>query len=360
MYDDGKGFFMTKLIINGDYLAFSTPAGVTRFATELLRELDNINVSLNIELIAPEYVKILPQFKTIQVKKHGRLPLLIWKQLTLPCYVKKNKGLLLDLTQAFPLYRNKITCVHDCIPELVQSAYTGVVGKRIRKPIKLLQRRISIKNSRMILTVSQFSKEDILKTYHIAEDKIRVIPNAWQHIKRTPYDNEIIYNLGIQNRPFYFCLGSRVPHKNIEWIKAAAEQNADDIFIVSGENRYEKNFDFKRFPSNIVFTGFISDGEIRSLMAKCKAFIFPSLYEGFGIPPMEALAENSEIIISNIPCLTSIYGKTAHYINPQEYNNIDLRRILTTAVSSSRDLLEKYSWHKSAVILYDVIRREII
>lgn len=355
-YTGEKINHMKPVIINGDYLAFQTFAGVSRYASEILTELDPLITSMTVELITPEYATALPHFQNIKIKKIGNQPLLIWKNTTLPSYVKKHDGLFVDLTQAFPIKIRGITCVHDCIPELISSAYLGFLGKYIKKPIKLLQRRITIKRSLEIITVSYCSKKDISKIYNIDNDKITVIGNAWQHIKRTPYCEDVIKKYHLKKNEFYFSLGSRVKHKNLEWIIAAAEQNPNSIFVVSGENNFQKDFEQKKYPSNIIFTGFIKDGEVRSLMANCKAFIFPSLYEGFGIPPMEALAEKTPIIIANSSCLPEIYESSAHYINPYCLGEINLNQILAEKVDTPDSVLAKYSWRNSAKALYKLIQ----
>lgn len=346
---------MEKILINGDYLAFDTFAGVSRFATELLAEFDLLLDSLDVEMVTPEYAKKIPEFQNIKVIKFENQSILKWKHTALPEYVKRNNALLIDLTQAFPMNMKGITCVHDCIPELVPTAYSGIIGKYIKKPLKLIQRRRVIKNSVAVLTVSDYSKQDIARIYHINPDKITVVANAWQHIEKTPYDNNIVKKYNLTDAEFYFTLGSRVPHKNLQWIVAAARQNKDSLFVVSGENSYSKNFDEEQFPQNIIFTGYINDGEIRSLMSKCKAFILPSIYEGFGIPPMEALAEGAPIIISNTSCLPGIYGDSAHYIDPFKMDNINLDSILAREVGNPQDTLEKYSWKKSAETLYQLL-----
>lgn len=346
---------MKKIVINGDFLAFDTFAGVSRYATEIIKELDKIVSGLDIILLTPEYSKVTPNYQNINVVKYGSEPILKWKNKVLRKYIKKFDALLVDLTQAFPIGVHGITCIHDCIPELVPSAYSGFLGKYIRKPIKLAQRKSAIKNSTQILTVSNFSKKDLMRIYHISPDKITVIGNAWQHIKRISYDDRILHKYCLEHKNFYFTLGSRVPHKNLKWIIEAAKQNSESIFVVSGENKFQKNFSIDSFPKNIIFTGYISDEEVKSLMANCKAFILPSIYEGFGIPPLEALAEGSPIIVSNKACLPEIYENSAHYIDPLNYQNIDLNQILAGKVDSGEAVLSKYSWEKSAKKLYEVI-----
>lgn len=89
-------------------------------------------------------------------------------------------------------------------------------------------------------------------------------------------------------------------------------------------------------------------------MQKCRAFIFPSYFEGFGIPPLEALAAGAKVIISDSSCLPEIYGNAAHYIDP-ENPNVDLNALLTEEVSSAAPILEKYTLKNTAARLYKVI-----
>lgn len=353
---------MRKVVINGDYLAFKTFAGVSRFATELLREMDKMVQDLDVELLTPEYVQNIPDFININVVKHGRQPIMRWKHFLLPSYIKDNDALMVDLTQAFPLGMRGITCIHDCIPELIPNSYHGFIGKYVRRPIKLLQRRIVAKNSVAILTVSNYSNKDIIRLYHVDKDKVTTVYNAWQHIERVVCDDKIFQKYPIlEDKEYFFTLGSRVQHKNLQWIIAAAQQNSNVTFVVSGENSYSHNFSHEKstLMENIIFTGYLSDGEIKSLMSKCKAFILPSFYEGFGIPPLEALAVGSKIIVSNAACLPEVYGKSAHYIDPYNYDNINLDEILLTQVDSPDETLERFSWNKSAKVLYETIIKQL-
>jgi glycosyltransferase involved in cell wall biosynthesis len=348
---------MKKIVINGDFLALNTIGGMRRLGNELFPELDLLIDGIEVEMVTPEYSQKLPQYHNIKIVKYGKEKLIKWRNTALPKYVRSQNALLVDMTQAFPIGIKGITCMHDCIPELVPTAYSGFGGKYIKKPLKLIQRKIAINNSVEILTVSEYSKNDIIKLYHVNPDKITVMGNAWQHIQKTGYNDTILNKYDLRTNGFFFMLGSLVSHKNVRWIIAAAEKNPDEIFVVTGEKSYYKDIDKEKFPENLFFTGYLSDEEIHSLMANCRAFILPSIYEGFGIPPLEALSEGREIIVSNAACLPEIYEDAAHYIDPYNYDNIDMKEILNSKISDPQKILDKYSWKRCAEILYGVIER---
>ena len=91
------------------------------------------------------------------------------------------------------------------------------------------------------------------------------------------------------------------------------------------------------------------------LMQNCKAFLFPSFYEGFGIPPLEAMSTGCQIVVSDIPVMHEIFGDSVHYIDPNSAD-IDLKELLAQPVSSTAPILEKYSWEKSAKVLFDCLK----
>lgn len=349
---------MKKIVINGDFLVNKVFAGVNRYAAEILYELDCLVKGDDVELLVPEYVCDVPEFSNIKIARYGKSSLMVWKNILLPKYAAKNNAILLDLSQAFPVWikGSMVTCVHDCIPELVSTAYMGTVRRLMVKPLKIFQRKRALKKSERILTVSENSKKDIINVYGIKPEKIIVAGNAWQHINRVKYDDELNKKYNLLKNKYYFTLGSRVPHKNLKWIVEAAKQSNDEIFVVSGENTYYNNFEIEKFPDNIIFTGYITDAQIKSLMKECKAFLFPSFYEGFGIPPMEALSQGAKIIISDSSSLPEIYRNSAYYINPYDVSNIDLDEILKGEVDSPDDVLKRYSWKKTAEIVYETLK----
>ena len=109
-------------------------------------------------------------------------------------------------------------------------------------------------------------------------------------------------------------------------------------------------------PQNMVFTGSLSDGEIKALMHYCKAFIQPSFYEGFGIPPMEAMSVGADCIVSNAGSLPEVYKDSVWYIDPYNYVDIDLDSIMSKTKGDNQLVLKEYSWEKSAKELIKVLR----
>jgi glycosyltransferase involved in cell wall biosynthesis len=161
----------------------------------------------------------------------------------------------------------------------------------------------------------------------------------------------------LKEHPFYFTLGSLSLRKNLKWIVDHAELYPAELFVISGtvlKNVVPPELEKLHTLSNVISAGYLSDGEVKALMQKCKAFIFPSYFEGFGLPPLEALACGAQIIISNAASLPEIYGKCAHYIEP--FNpDIDLDRLLAEPVDSPAPLFEKYSLDRSAAQLYELL-----
>ena len=187
--------------------------------------------------------------------------------------------------------------------------------------------------------------------------KVLVVPCGWQHFNRVEEDQSIISRLDLEDRGFFLSLGSRLPHKNIRWVSEAARRSTEWTFVVTGKtSREDVSFEGDKLP-NMIFPGYLSDGEVKALMRRCRAFIQPSFYEGFGLPPMEAMSVGADCIVSDKGSLPEVYGDSVWYIDPYDYDNIDLEEIMSRPKEPNERVLERYSWDKSAEILLEGLRQ---
>lgn len=338
-----------KYAINGKFLSQQT-TGVQRFARELIYELDKIVEVDKICLIVAENIKENIKLNHIKIISIGNKIDFYWLQILFPLYCKKNKLISINLCGAGPLILPGIVCMHDVgfihNPNFVSKKFYWW-GK--------LQIWNSIHRAKGLLTVSEFSKKDLENLYPITKGKFRIIPNAWQHMLSIKADTTIFQKYPKIKGDYYFSMSSLSPNKNLQWIINTAKLNTTDLFVIAGKIN-KKVFGKKSIqtPKNVLYIGYVSDPEAKALMENCKAFVFPTFFEGFGIPPLEALSCGTNIIVSDIECMHEIYENTAHYINPR-YPAENLNKILNTPVAPNNDVLRKYSWKKSAKILKDFL-----
>lgn len=150
-------------------------------------------------------------------------------------------------------------------------------------------------------------------------------------------------------------MGSLEPNKNFKWIAETARQMPDQIFAIAGsinEQVFSDNLGFQ-CPSNMKLLGFVSDSEAKTLMRDCKAFLFPSIYEGFGIPPLEAMSAGCKcIIVSNTEVMHEILFDAVNYINHLKNGYIENLNV----INNKFGILDRYSWHISSLKLFDLLK----
>lgn len=347
-----------KVVFLGDTIVGPEPLGIQRFTVEILKELDKLELPYKVEVLIPNIDNCSLKLKNIKIIRYGKRGRtgFLWRQFDFPHYINKEKAISVDFTLGLTFHGSDVVCLHDCIHENYPDDFIGLKAK-IKRLSYLIRAKRNVKKARKIITVSETSKKELVKFYRIPENKIAVIYNAWQHIERIEPDDSILKKFNIHAGEFFFSLGSQLPHKNFKWILEAAKQNPKETFVVTGSNHVRKNNDHYEGTNNIIFTGFLSDGEIKSLMSNCKCFIFPSLYEGFGIPPLEAMSVGRKCIISNMRSLPEVYGNSVWYIDPYEYNDINIERIMTENIDDNSIVLRKFSWRSSAQKLNEVLEK---
>lgn len=339
---------MNKVIVNGRFL-MQHVTGVQRYAREILAELDKMIEPGELLMAVPPDVEEIPDYKNIKVVKVGKLHDRLWEHISFPMYVARQNGISLNLCNVAPLPSPGIVCIHD----VKIKATPQYFSKKFLLWYNLLFSN-TCKHAKKIITVSEFSKNEIMKYYHVAENKIVVIPDAWQHYQRIEYDEDAFQKYGIEKDNFFFAMCSLEPNKNFKWVAEVARKNPDQTFAVAGSINKRVFADGLGFdcPENMKLLGYVSDEEAKTLMRDCKAFLFPTFYEGFGIPPLEAISAGAkQVVVSDTEVMHEIFGDSVVYVNPNEYQLPEI----TDERIKNRGILVKFAWEKSAEMLYRIV-----
>jgi glycosyltransferase involved in cell wall biosynthesis len=348
---------ISKVIINGEFFC-NNLNGIERFAYEITKRLDEISNKDEIGIVITKNAKNIPPFKNIKVINYEKDLISIpkWQQFILPGILRKMKAISLDFGNTCSLFYPGISFLHDIYCEMFPDDFKTKREKHERFYFRILNRIIAYR-AKKIITVSYFSRKQIAKAYHLKEEKIAVIYSAWNHFENIKIDYSVFYNYPALSNPFYFSLGSLSKRKNIKWIIEYAVKNPESLFVISGSSLNTVKVDelSGSIPQNIILPGYLDDGKVKALMTKCKAFIHPSYYEGFGLTPLEALSCGAQIIIARAASLPEIYGNTAHYIDPFN-TDVDLDELLKQPVDPPDEILKKYSYNTSARQVYGIIR----
>jgi glycosyltransferase involved in cell wall biosynthesis len=220
-----------------------------------------------------------------------------------------------------------------------------------------------------VLTVSEASKRDILQYFHIPESRIDVIYNAIDDRFWQPPDAENMERVRQRyqlNAPFILYAGNIKPHKNLERLIEAfhllrQDAGMKDVQLLIIGDEISKYATLRRavhrhkLHKHVRFFGFVPHETLVALYRLADVFVFPSLYEGFGLPPLEAMASGTPVVTSNVSSLPEIVGDAALLIDPHEPEAIAdaIRRVLTESdlrVSLSiRGLVRarEFSWERS-------------
>ncbi|WP_416408937.1 glycosyltransferase family 4 protein [Agrobacterium rosae] len=345
--------------INGRFLTQKT-SGVQRFAREIVKALDRHLASTNNTdewvLLAPKEASLDMKLSVIEQRHVGSLSGHLWEQTQL--FAASRHGRLINLCNSGPVLHGKsLTVIHDAMifrtPENFSRAYRFVHGSLGH----LLARRGHI------ATVSEFSKRELAQT--IGAKNISVIPNSCEHMASVTPDDTVLQRLNLTSNAYVLFVGSPTPNKNILRAVEAIGIMADNAprFVVVGaaassvfkEDAQESQSDSVG-ADQVIFTGRLTDEEIVALYANAAALLFPSLYEGFGIPPLEAMFLGCPVLSSNIEPACEVCGDAALYFDPNNAHDIvrciehlaanpDIR---STMIARGHARALKFSWDRSA------------
>ncbi len=343
------------IYINGRFLTQKS-TGVHRFSYEMCKSLHK--EGLNFIVLAPK--NTLPDYECdFPIKIIGNFSSHLWEQLELPFYLKKN-GLPLLISfmgLGCVLYNNQISTIHD-ISFMRNPSWFSKKYYYFYKWMTPLM----VKKSKKIITVSNFSKKEIVDLLHIFPEKIEIIYNAVaDYFYKDNYESVIPLN----KQPYILAVSSLDPRKNfVNLIKAFSllQDIPHKLYIIGGNSSVFSSMNLP-ISDNIVFLNYVSNKELVGYYKNADLFVYPSLYEGFGIPPIEAMSQHCPVLVSDIDVLHEVCGEAAFYCNPYDINDIaeKIRFILHDSkavykkTTIGKEHISKYSWSNSAKKLMKLI-----
>lgn len=345
--------------VNGRFLT-QHPSGMQRWAEQMLLALDarlaRADGSRSVVVLRPDRAARSPNFRHIEMRAVGRLSGHAWEQLELA--VAAHDGTLVNLLSSGPLaHPRMISTFHDAAvmrhPELFSRSYSML--HRALRP--RLARR-----SKRLLTVSAFSAGELAETLGVPKDRFAVAPNAADHLKAVIPRPDVLRAHGLTAGAYGLCIGNQTPNKNVAAAIAAVERlGRPDLRLVlvgAGEARVFGSFDLaeQQFVTSL---GFVDDGALRSLYENAAFLCFPSRYEGFGIPVLEAMSLNCPVIASDAGALVETASGAALHCPADDIDGFAaaMASVLDDA-GLAEDLRRRgqrraaaFSWDRSAAVL---------
>ncbi len=323
-----------SIYINGRFLT-QNRTGVQRYCRQVVSAID---LALQQEdcpaslrefdwyLVAPPGTVCDLELKRIEFNEIGTGGGHLWEQLHLLRHSRH--GTVLSMANSGPvLHRQQVVVIHDAAIFFAPAGFAW----RYRVLHSWLGRTLS--RSAQIATVSEFSRIELARALNLPAAKMFLAPNGADHAKQVSHDGGILDRLGILPGLYFVTLGLSTANKNIALaIEAHRRLNRPDTrLVIVGEGSARVTGSQKLLNhEGALIAGRLSDEELAGLMRCAAAFVFPSRYEGFGIPPLEAMAQGCPVLASTAPAVVEVCGGAALHFHPDDADGLAtlMRRML--------------------------------
>jgi glycosyltransferase involved in cell wall biosynthesis len=336
------------------------PIGLGTYAVNLLHAIDKLDDDNEYFIYTPAWSEVPPlgprfRIRRSHVPRRSRAALTLW-DLTLPAVAAAREpvDLLHYLHVAFPPFTPRSAVVInllDAIPWVVP-------GYRLPKPYDLLERR-AVRRADLVLTLSESAREDIESVFGLARTKIRVIPLGGPALDPEPSSKE----------PYFLFVGGTERRKNLSAVLEAFSSIDGFELRVVGANTASPVHDSRREQSGVRWLGHVSEEELVELYRHATALVFPSRYEGFGLPLLEAMARRTPVIASNASSIPEVARGAALLIDPDDVEGLrDAMRRVRAEPALREDLIRRgaevvcsFNWNDTAratVAAYEELCRD--
>ena len=359
-----------------DYLAFCIQryGGVSRYYVKLAKEI--IKMKQDVKVFAPihqnSYLSELPNenITGVGLKKYPRKTTRFFiganKILTKPMIQSWKPNIIHETyysrTPSFTETTPSIITVYDMIHELYLAKFTDVKHISTNK-------RNAIKRSQHVICISENTRNDLIRLFDVPSEKISVIPLG---LEKNYLDMPVNYQL-VEKRPFLLYVGARGTYKNFDSLLKAYSSdkrlsfNFDIVAFGGGDFtvREKQRISELKIKNERIIHMSGGDEILASLYTNAKAFIYPSLYEGFGLPPLEAMAYECPVISSNTSSMPEVIGDAAEFFDPNSFE--DIAKAINKVVYSESRISElvkkgllrvnKFSWTKCAEETLEIYKK---
>jgi glycosyltransferase involved in cell wall biosynthesis len=358
-----------RLAINAKFLT-AAPTGVHRVAEQLVRQLANHCSELAEMFEEPPRLIAPPNLRdealdVFEVERGGLFRRQLWEQLDLPRLT--GPDLLLNLCNLGPMAsRAAITMIHDAQVFITPDSYSWAFRNWYRQVLPVIGHRHA-----RIVAVSEFSANQLARYGIARREHISVVPNGVDHLLAHGSQPEILSRLDLGLRKFIIGLANVQAHKNIGLLlKAFAAPALAHLKLVLVGSALRDEFERlgHSVPPNVVFSGRISDGELRALLEAALCVGFPSTTEGFGLPPLEGMLFGCPAIMAPCGALPEIAGEGALFASPDDPRQwISAIRTLADDPNrwfaysrAGRERAAFFTWQRAGDKLIDVIKEVVI
>lgn len=348
-------------------------SGLGRYVEQLIEQLKHLDTEheyviflkqetfASFDLPGPKWKKVVADVRWYTLEE----------QLEMPGIISREK---IDLMH-FPhwniplMYRKPfVVTIHDLTMfhhARAEATTLGPVKYFIKDRVHRLLVRSAAKRAKHIFATSEFTKQDIVDTLKVSPEKITVTYQApFKNSEFRIRNSESLLQKFNLDTPYVLYVGNAYPHKNLEQLidawKIIEEEHPEYTLVLAGKDSsfYERvrQHAKDRQCNNVIFTGYVSDEELQALYTNAHLYVFPSLYEGFGLPPLEAMTHGVPVVSSNASCMPEVLGSAALYFDPQSKE--DMARVLREGIrneeirytlgQNAKHEVKKYSWRQLA------------
>ena len=307
---------LPPIYLNGRFLV-QPQTGVQRFATEACLAMQRAALRTGLPqpqvLTPPDAGDGREAAQALGSRPVGRGSGQVWEQCALARHAAN--GILINLGNTAPVFaRRQIVVIHDAGVFRRPEAY----ALPFRIWYRVLQRLLVLRRVR-IVTVSAFSRQEIALCLHCPPERIAVVSESGDHVRRVLPDRSVLAEFGLVPGRFVLAVGNLAAHKNLSALGATARMLAErglTLAITGGLDRTVFDSVRDSLPAPAIHVGRVSDSALAALYQAANCFVFPSTYEGFGLPALEAMELGCPVVAASIPALREVCGDAAAFCDP--------------------------------------------